>query len=163
MKSLYAAAAAAALLLGAPGLARAETTLYGSVGYVNVDINDVSLGGIQGRIGGQINENFAVEGELAIGVSGDDVLGVDVDLSKEFGLFVVGSMPVSESASLFARVGWVEGQVDVGGVTVTDDGAAFGVGGQLFFTPNDGLRLEYTRYELDSSADTWALSYVRKF
>lgn len=163
MKILISAAAAAMALASAPALAHAETTVYGSIGYANIDVDPVTLGAIQGRLGGQINEHFAVEGEFSIGVADDDVLGTSVELNKEFGLFAVGILPVSDTVSLNARVGWVDAELNIGGTTDSSDGTAYGVGAQVNFSPRDGIRLDYTRYELDSSADVWSLAYVRKF
>lgn len=162
MKTLMIAASAAALALAAPALAQAQS-VYGNIGYANVDVDPVNLGAIQGRLGVDVTPNFAIEGEAAFGVADDTILGTSVELSHSFGIFLVGKVPVSESVDLFARAGFSSAEVDVGGTTGSEDGAAYGVGAQVFFTENDGVRFDYTRYDYGGDADVWAVSYVRKF
>jgi len=163
MKALLIAASAAALSLAAPALAHAETSVYGNIGYANVDVDPVNLGAVQGRLGVDLTPHFAIEGEAAFGVADDTILGASVELSNSFGIFVVAKAPVSESVDLFARAGFSSAEVDVAGTTGSEDGAAYGVGAQVFFTENDGVRFDYTRYDYGGDADVWAVSYVRKF
>ena len=54
------------------------------------------------------------------------------------------------------------------GTSASDDGESwnYGVGGQYFFDDKNGVRADYTRHDFkDSSTDanTWSVSYVRKF
>ena len=163
MKKLLIAASAAALSLAAPALAHAEASLYGTVGYANLDVDPVTLGAIQARLGVDVTPHIALEGEASFGIADDDILGVSVDLSNSYGLFAVAKLPVSENVQIFVRGGIASAEIDVGGTSVSDDGAAYGVGVQGFFTANDGVRFEYTRYDFGGDADVWALSYVRKF
>lgn len=163
MKNLLIAASAAALAFGAPALAHAQSTVYGTIGYANVDIDPVNLGAIQGRIGVKFNEHLGVEGEAAFGVADDDILGTSVELSNTWGAFLVASMPVSESVDVFVRGGFASGDVDVGGASASDDGGAYGVGAQAFWSANDGVRFDYTRYNFGGDADVWSIAYVRKF
>lgn len=163
MKTLLIAASAAALTLAAPALAHAESSVYGNIGYANVDLDPVNLGVVQGRLGVDVTPNFAIEGEAAFGIADDEILGVSVELSHSFGIFLVGKVPVSETVDLFARAGFSSAEVDVAGTTGSEDGAAYGVGAQMFFTENDGVRLDYTRYDYGGDANVWAVSYVRKF
>jgi len=46
------------------------------------------------------------------------------------------------------------------------DGWNAGVGAQYFLTEKDGVRAEYTKWDVSGDnvdANTWAVSYVRKF
>ncbi|HRD46852.1 MAG TPA: porin family protein [Caulobacter sp.] len=164
MKKMIAAAAAAAALFGLPALAHAEAQIYGTIGYANIDVDPVNLGGIQARLGAQFNPHLAIEGEAAFGVQDDEILGVTVELSNEFAVFAVGKLPVSESVNLFARVGYSNTDIDVGGTSASGDGFAYGVGGEAFFTENDGVRFDWTKHDADGAdADVWAIAYVRRF
>lgn len=177
MKSLMIAAASVATLatVGFAGAASAQdntgTTVYGTIGYANVSADDgadVNLGAIQGRIGARFGKYFGVEGELAGGVKGDDVSGVDVDLKHEVGVFAVGYYPITERFDIFGRVGYATSEIEAsgGGLSASTDidGLAYGVGGQYFFTDKDGVRLDYTRHDSDDGeADVVGVSYVRKF
>lgn len=162
MKTLLIAASAAVLSLAAPAFAQAQQ-VYGTIGYANVDIDPVNLGAIQGRLGVQFNPHIGVEGEFAFGVADDDILGTSVELTNTYGAFVVARMPVSDTVDVFVRGGFASGEVDVGGASASDDGGAYGVGGQLMFSPNDGVRVDYTRYNFGGDADVWSIAYVRKF
>ena len=163
MKTLLIAASAAALSLAAPALAHAETAVYGTIGYANIDIDPVNLGALQGRLGVEFTPHFGIEGEIAVGVADDEILGTTVELSSSYGLFAVGRVPVSENVNLFARGGFASAEVDFGGASGSEDGAAYGAGVEAFFTPNDGVRLDYTRYDFGGDADVWSVAYVRKF
>lgn len=163
MKNLMIAASVAVLSLAAPALAHAETGVYGTVGYANIDIDPVNLGAIQGRLGVTFTPNIGVEGEIGFGVADDDILGTTVELSSTYGLFLVGRAPVSENVNLFVRGGFAAGEVDVGGTSASEEGGAYGAGVEAFFTANDGVRLDYTSYDFGTDASVWSVSYVRKF
>ena len=177
MKSLIALAATTAIL-AVPAIASAQTlsptTLYGSLGYANANIDDVNLGAIQGRLGARFSQYLGVEGELAAGVKEDDVnvagTNVNVKLQHQAALYGVGYLPVSPQADLFARVGYGTSKIkaSAAGTSVADDGDSwnYGVGGQYFFDEKNGVRVDYTRHDFkDSSddADVWAVAYTRKF
>jgi outer membrane immunogenic protein len=174
MKSLIlAAAAVATLAVAAPAMAQDNTTtLYGSAGYTNFNAEDVNLGAIQARLSARFDTHFGLEGEIAAGIVGDDVsvLGtkVDIDLNYQAGVYAVGYLPVGPNADIFARVGYVNAELEasVAGASGTGNsgGMAYGVGGQYFFTEKDGVRIDYTRHEYeDLDADVIGVSYVRKF
>lgn len=174
MKSLVIAASAAALAMAAPALAQAQDTgWYGSVGYANVDIDPVNLGALQGRLGYRMHPNFGVEGELGFGVGDDSVnvagANVDVELNTQAAVYAVGYLPVSDNIDLFARAGWGVADVEAAAAGTSfsgsDDGFAWGVGGQAFLTDKDGVRLDWTRHDFDQGgeADVWAIAYTRKF
>lgn len=164
MKKMLVAAAAAGALFGLPALAHAEAQVYGTVGYANLDVDPVNLGAIQGRLGVQFNPYIAVEGEAAFGIQDDEIAGVSVELKHEIAAFLVGKVPVSESVNLFARVGYSSNEIEVAGAGVSGDGFAYGVGGEAFFTANDGVRLDWTKHDADGAdANVWSIGYVRKF
>lgn len=164
MKKLLSAAAAVGALLAAPTLAHAEIQYYASAGYAAVDIDPVNLAGFQGRFGAEITPYIAIEGEAAFGLKGDEVAGIDVDLDSEVALFGVAKVPVGESFTVLARVGYSKTKINVGGTDVSGDGVAYGVGGEYFLNDNDGFRADYTRHDADGGdADVWSIAYVHKF
>lgn len=164
MKAILSAAVAAAVMLAAPAFAQAEeVSAYANIGYSNVDVDPVTLGAINGRLGLKVNPYFSVEGEAQFGVADDDFLGVSVELNSVYGAFAVASFPVTQNLDIFARVGAATAEVDIGGTNVNSNGSAYGAGAQMFFSEANGIRIDYTRYELASDADVWSVSYVRKF
>src|SRR5215217_7864395 len=88
----------------------------------------------------------------------------DIELKHQVGAFVVGSVPVTPQASLFARVGYSGATFDTPLGEVDGDGVAYGVGGQYDFTAKDGVRVDWTRHDYDGGdADVLSVSYARKF
>ena len=192
MKFLIAAAAAASLLPAAAAFAQTapatnSTGFYGTLGYLGTSTQGVDLGAIQGRLGYRFLPWLGVEGEGAFGVKDDKdtqtINGVTVDskvrLRDQEAIYGVGFLPLSQNFELFGRVGYGHEGAKVsasavgstGPVAVTEkvagDSWNFGGGGQWFFDDKNGVRADYTRYEFTprgaGHADTWALSYVRKF
>ncbi|WP_421931942.1 porin family protein [Phenylobacterium sp.] len=177
MKSLIALAATAAVL-AIPAAASAQslspTTVYGSLGYANANIDDVNLGTIQGRLGARFGQYVGVEGELAGGVKEDSVtisgIKVDLKLKHQVAIYAVGFLPLNPQFDLLARVGYGNSKLEASalGSSAADDGDSwnYGVGGQYFFDDKNGVRVDYTRHDFkDSSdnADVWAVAYTRKF
>lgn len=187
MKALFGAAAVAALLVATPTLAQD----FGSTTYINLgatnfalaeiegeDIGDAdfNLGAVTGRLGARFNNFFGVEGELGIGIRDQEesngVSRFTTSLNYEVGAFLVGYLPVSPNAELFARVGVANTELEFefeDGIdriegAGSETSVALGVGGQYFFDGVNGIRGDYTRYSADSSDfDALGVSYVRKF
>ena len=152
---------AAASMLVAPAFMSAnaqQSGAYVSGGYTHFDGDGgAELGAITGRVGVNINPNFAVEGEASFGVKDDS----GTELDHELGVFVVGKPPISSSFDVFARLGYAQIETSPGG---SEDGVAYGVGGNLNLSPVDGIRLDYTRHDYDvGEVDAISLSYVRGF
>lgn len=171
MKSLHVAAALAVLAAAAPA---AAGEFYGNAGYTFVDTQGVNLSALGGKLGYRFNPYVGVEGEAAFGVADDtaNVLGVPVKLKLEDAVsgFAVGFWPVSPKLDLFARVGYGNVKIKASAMGNSahgdQDGWNAGVGAQYFFTAKDGVRGEYTKWGFDNNgvdANTWSVSYVRKF
>ncbi len=156
--SIYAVSAiAAAASLGMTAQAQ-EANIYVNGGYTQFDANNVDLGALTGRVGVGFGPHFGVEGEASFGV--DDDGGIELD--NQLGLFGFGKLPVTDQFELFARLGYSQLETSPGG---DEDGIAYGVGGQFFFTAVDGVRADFTRHDFDNGGevDAYSLSYVRKF
>ncbi|MDX2232878.1 MAG: porin family protein [Hyphomonadaceae bacterium] len=166
MKSIGMILSLGALAVAAP--AHAQTGAYVNGGYTHYETEDVTLGGVGGRLGYRFHPNFAVEGEAAFGVKDDDIGPVTVELDHQVGVYGVGILPVTPQLDLFGRVGWakVEASASVPGLSVDgeEDGVAFGGGAQYMLTDKVGIRGDYTRLEGDDDgADTFSASAVVKF
>jgi outer membrane immunogenic protein len=169
MKSLF-AAALASLAIAAPAAAE----VYGNVGYTFVDAQDVNLGAIGGKLGYKFNPYVGVEAEAAFGANDDTVrvgaVPVKVKLQNAAAAYVVGFYPATPKLDLFARVGYGTTKIKASALGASasgdSDGWNAGVGAQYFFTDKDGVRGEYTKWDVagdNVDANTWAVSYVRKF
>ncbi len=159
-------ALAAALGLAAPAMA--ETGVYANGGYTHYDADDITLGGITGRVGYRFHPNFAVEGEATFGVKDDEVGPATVELDHAIGAYAVGILPVAPNFDVFGRVGYaqIEASASVPGFAVgaDADGVGYGGGAQYMLTPKFGVRGEYTRLEgEDDGVNTYSASAVVKF
>lgn len=171
IKTVLAATAAATLLTGTAFAGQGDSNV--SVGYLAIDGDGATLGSIVGRYGYDFSDYFGVEAEASYGIVEDEVtvVGNSVDISAEFGFggYLVGRYPVGTGGSdVFARIGYQTVSLEAdGGVATADedlDGFAFGVGTNIMFDEVNGLRLDYTRFDGDDAeADTYAISYVRRF
>jgi len=166
---------AATALTGFAASAQAQD----SGAYVNLGAEAVEFDSynITRRLGYQFTENFSVEGQGSFGVIDDEIEGVDVGVDNSFAAFVRGSVPLSEQFSLFAKGGYhftkfgAEGQgIDA---DLDLDGFAYGAGAEYMFDSVNGLRADVTfldsgddninGVDLSGTAETYAITYVRKF
>ncbi len=176
MKSFIAAAASAATLFAfaAPAFAQAPTvppiSVYGNLGYsyANADAGDFHV--IDGRLGARLGRYIGAEGELGFGLNTDRVYGVDDKLKNAYAGYADGFLPIAPNADLFGSVGFGHSNArsTANGVEYNygEDSVNYGGGAQYFFTPHDGVRAEYTRFDYRHDAGTanvWSLAYVRKF
>lgn len=159
MKLKIALATAAALAIPALAPAHAQmANVYINAGYTQFDGDGGGdLGALTGRVGVGFGQNFAIEGEASIGVADDSGL----ELDNELGIFGVGKLPVAPNFDLFARVGFARIETSPGG---SEDGVAYGVGGEFHLTDLDGIRGDWTRHDYDAGdVDAFSISYVRRF
>ena len=76
--------------------------------------------------------------------------------------------PLGENLTVFARAGFVQVEIDAEGAGATasesESGAGYGVGGEYHFDGVNGVRADYTRYDIeDLEVDAFMLGYSRKF
>lgn len=147
----------AAVLMSSVTLAEAGK-FYGTVEVVRSDI-DLDIAGIDDTdtsfglgVGYMINENFSVQagyqdfGEISVS-------GVGSAEADAFQLSILGGLPVSENAGVYAELGFDLWDADarVGNQTASDDGSDiyYGFGGYIMFNEAIGVTLEYQFHELD--------------
>jgi len=170
MKKLMIAAAAVFAAASAPAAIAQE--VYGNVGVSGLDGDGATLTAATLRGGAFITENFGAEAEFSVGLGGESIQGVALDLETSFIGYAVGRLPMGDSTDLIGRVGYgsatIEGRTGGGSVDVDIDGFAFGVGIQHFFTESFGVRGDITRFEadepnLDGGLDIYTISGVYRF
>jgi hypothetical protein len=188
VKSLVAfAALAAAAAIAAPASAQslalpsylAPVSYNTSLGYTGLSWGGNNLGAVTLRGGADFGKYVGVEGEGSFGVSDAAVslagASAKTHLNNAYAGYVVGRYPIIPNGNLFARVGF--GHLDArqsasaGGVSASVAGGVdslnYGAGGEYLFDGKNGLRIEYTRYDLRTDSakdvDTWSLSFVHKY
>lgn len=135
--------------IAAPAIA-AEAYVGLSAGQNDMDVAGVKESTAYSVFGGySFNEYIA--GELAWIEFGD----ADTSLSgikmkgNAASLSVVGSLPVGQDFSLFAKLGYASTKVEAtGGPSETKDDVTYGLGAQYNVTRNVGLRLGYDTYRV---------------
>ena len=155
-------------LLSLSSLAMAEGGFYlgASAGRTSVDLDttgttssDETDTGFKVFAGYAFNKNFAIEGgyaDLGNALLGDNTLPIFAEFnSSAWFLDLLGSVPLNNDFSLFARAGIAGTNVEVTG-TIPGLGSAsfeedvtvfkFGVGAQYAFTQNLVARAEWERY-----------------
>lgn len=169
MKYIVTAALAATAIACAAVPATASAETYLGVGYSFLDSSDLNLGAITGRAGWKSSTPFGIEGEASFGVKDDTFAGAKVKLNSQWAIYGTATLPVSDTADVFARIGY--GSTDLkassGGFSASgsDESWNFGVGGQVFFDGSNGVRGDYTYADFNDSghANVWTLSYVHRF
>ncbi|WP_203291682.1 porin family protein [Maricaulis parjimensis] len=167
------AASLSVLALSATASSQDEPQFTLGAGYERYDFDGVDLDSFVLRGGYDFNQYWGVEGQLNLGL-GDDSVAVGgstgtVELNYGAGLFGVVRPWSNESANVFLRAGYTvtDAEASLAGISVSDDDNAwaFGAGGEWFFSGNNGVRVDYTRYEFDegSDADVFGIAYVRRF
>lgn len=161
---------------------------YGELGYMGSSLDGAAQGVIQGRLGWRFNRFLGAEGELGVGVSDGsrtfDPSGtpIDVGTKQKFNeaAYAVGYLPLSPRADLFARVGYGAAQYKISPTGLPDydahsNGFRYGVGGQYFIDGQNGLRVDFTRYDInnltdaggyfggDKTTNEWSVSYSHRF
>ncbi|MEA1943546.1 MAG: porin family protein [Pseudomonadota bacterium] len=157
----------------AAGASAQEGQFKLGAGYERADFDDVELDTAVLRGGYDFNRYFGVEGQAHIGI-GDESVSVggltgDVSMDYSLGAFGVVRPWSNEQANVFLRGGYTttEADADVAGLgfDANEDAWAFGVGGEWYFAGDNGVRVDYTRYDYDDGgdADFYGISYVRRF
>jgi opacity protein-like surface antigen len=131
------------------------------------DVGD-EIFGIVGRLGVE-KDWYGAELEGTIGVIDEDIGGIDVGVDHSLAAFAVGRLPVGNRLKALGRVGYHTTQVgamDNNGDSASADfdGIAYGAGVEYDLNPVSGLRLDYTRYDLEeATSDSLAATYIRRF
>ncbi len=153
---------AATLLIGAGMLstsAMAAGPWYGALGF-----GQASCSGCDSQTGYQITGGYqfnpSVSGELTysdFGKSG----GVS---SSAVGLYALGNMPIGNNFSLLGKLGATRGEAKGSGVSASNTGLGFGLGGAFTVTPQTDIRLQWERVKFDGGdVNFTSLSATYKF
>jgi OOP family OmpA-OmpF porin len=171
--------AALGLTVGMAAQADVQPGFYAGAGFGSTKIVDQSDTGFKVFGGYNFNQNFAVElsyfdlGEASASFEDVDFGRIDVDAGiSGFSGSVVGSLPVSDTFSVFAKAGFASYDIDAhvtvdgfgsGSGSTSESDMTYGLGGALSFG-QFGLRLEYEAINVDDGdADMISLSGMFRF
>lgn len=165
MKKIAIAAVLSAFV-AAPVLA--ENAYVGlSAGQNKMDVSGAKSSTAFSIFGGySFNEYIA--GELAyadFGSADTDTAGVSIK-GNAMSIAAVGSWPLPNAFSLYARLGYASSKAEqTGGTSETKDDLTYGIGAQYDATRNVGLRLGYDNYRVgkDNTKDSGMMSIAALF
>jgi hypothetical protein len=167
MKAILSAAAVAACLIATPALA-APQTLYGTLGVTRIDA-DQGLGftAVTARAGTRFVKYIGAEVEFTQGFGSSKASdGTKVSLRHDYAVYMVNALPITDNVDVYARLGYGVTKISSKALLGTDslEGVRYGAGIQAYFDDANGVRVDYTRLDNnDVNADTYSVSYVRKF
>ncbi|TVS17340.1 MAG: porin family protein [Gammaproteobacteria bacterium] len=142
---------------------------YVGIGYQNLsaDLLDVTLDTAMLTGGWQLNPYLSVEASYTRSFSKDSnpLIGVsDVRIRQGWIGSAVGSLPISDSISAYARVGWGWHRLSADFGDGTDkewiDDPVFGVGLKANLSPMSEIRAEWTRLFDDSNINANGISFT---
>ena len=158
--------------------------LYVDGGYQHLVEEDTNIGMATGRAGFQFHPNIAVEGEVSVGIfgeenetsSGGSIFRSSLDIDFDLAAYVVASLPLSDETRVMARVGYGVTEFSssfTSGSTTTDgsgstDTLRYGLGFEFLFDPDTAVRVTWTRWDdvfSDSGgvdADVFGISLVQR-
>ncbi|MEM9740427.1 MAG: porin family protein [Pseudomonadota bacterium] len=170
------------LAAGVAGTAGAQSgSFYGDIGYTfqSIDtgiegVDDIDIGAITGHGGYQFTPNLAAEGEISVGVQDEDFdlgAGAEGSVSLNYLLGAYGRVQgnLTPQLQVFARAGIVNAELEaeadgLGSESDSETGAGYGVGAEYMFDAVNGVRVDYTRYDIeDLESDAFTIAYKRKF
>jgi len=159
----------AVLLLATASNSYAAPGAYGSIGGGLLDFDDgfdtVSPKQLIFRVGYNFNPYIGVGIEGGFSLIEDELFGIDYDVSTQF-IFVKGSYPISDTASVYVLAGPtnVELTGSVGGFSISadDDDTGIGFG---FETQLSGARFfaDYITYNDNDGVDVSSLNFGAAF
>lgn len=119
-----------------------------SVGFMELDFGntDASLNHFEGRLGGYVNDYLAAEGRVGLGVVGDEIGPVDIDLRYLVGGYLRAGAPLADNKLFpYVLLGFTRADVEVGNVSDAETDASLGFGADVEL---EGLSLsiEYVEY-----------------
>lgn len=174
IKTLAAASALALVALPAAAFAQDDPRGNATLGYTAIDTGQAELAAVTARLGWKVLPYAGVEVEGSIGVE-DEAFDVSIggtggviELKHDVAAYFVGYLPLGEHIELFARAGYgtskIEPSVEAVSVLAQGDSFNYGAGASAFLGAN-GLRADWTRRDFQDGgeADTWSVSYIRRF
>lgn len=126
-----------------------EGSSYGGVSFSQLTYDedgvsdDPKLTALTGRFGYFVANQIAIEGRLGFGLSDDTVtvndfgqtVDVDFEIDRLFGIYAVGHLPLSNTASLYAVLGFtdIKATFSAEGLSFsgTDSGFSYGAGAEF--------------------------------
>ncbi len=135
--------------VAAPAIA-GDAYLGVNAGQNKIDVATVKASTAYGVLGGYaFNENIAAEVSYTNIGSAERNLSVDKLTGNVMSIAAVGSLPLSQAFTLFAKLGYAQSKIDVAGFSSqTKSDLTYGVGAQFNASKTVGIRLGYDSFKV---------------
>lgn len=168
----------AAIALGAVPVAMADRPISQGQLYAGALVSQFTLDvdgaserprplGVVGRLGYFLTDQIALEARAGTGFEKDRVGGVNTELDRLYGGYLLGLLPLGESSALYWVAGYSDAKVAFSGGGVSEkasqDGFSYGAGFDFFASDGIGLSAEYIRYLDKDDYDLYAISLGMRY
>lgn len=144
-------AAALFALIATPAIA-GEGYLGVNAGQNKIDSSTVKESTSFGIFGGYAyNENIAAEVAYTDLGSAERTIAAAKITGNVKSIAAVGSLPLSNDFSLFAKLGYAQSTIDVPGVSETKSDLTYGVGAEYNASKTVGIRLGYDSFKVGTT------------
>lgn len=146
------------------------------------EVGEVDTGGIVFRSGYDFSQYMGFEAEGFVGLDDEGISAtvpagtftLDAKVRYSATAFFLGRYPVGETgSSVLVRLGYGQTEYDLSNPmldgastafvsSVTNDGFAYGIGGEWLIHGLNGIRADYTSYN-NGKEDVFAISWVTRF
>ncbi len=157
------AVAGLALFLIAPK-AQAEGGYVGvSGGYIDTDITNHMAVNLHG--GYNFNDFLSMEGRVLVNSSEEGYHGASVEIDSLYGVYILGTIPVSDDLSVYAVFGHSRGEATASYMgyseTASDNSSSVGFGVKFDIVEAWSVRVEHTKLfdDMDMTQATLTLNF----
>ena len=113
---------------------------------------------VNGTLGQRFNDNIKGEMRFGVGIDGDEIEEIDIDLNNYFGVYIKAGPALGEQFFPYVILGYTQAKLEASAfgteISETESGGSFGFGVDFSINAYTAINLEYLNY-LDG--DDWAL------
>ena len=165
-------------LIAGTSLAHAANDVYGELAYSTFNYSETYSGtvytassgsAVRGIIGTEIDENLALEGMFATGMSSGSVTisgyNATIALDSMYGFYLKPKINLSDKASLFARIGYAHSNATLAisslsySSSASNSSISYGVGTNYKITDKMSLSADYMVYYNKDSVNVNGMAF----
>lgn len=148
----FAIVAALSALIASPAFA-GEVYVGVYAGQNKIDSSTVKESTSFGVLGGYAyNENIAAEVAYTDLGSAERTIAASKITGNVKSIAAIGSLPLNNDFSLFAKLGYAQSTIDVPGISETKSDLTYGVGAQYNASNSVGIRLGYDSFKTGTTS-----------
>lgn len=139
-------------LIASPAIA-GDGYLGVNVGQNKIDVSSVKESTAFGILGGYAyNENLAAEVAYIDLGSAERNFSTSKLTGNVISIAAVGSLPLNNDFSVFAKLGYAQSKIEVPGISETKSDLTYGIGAQYNASKTVGIRLGYDSFKVGTTS-----------